>query len=325
MSSLQAEVVANSQAAWQTYCLAFASTSIVIWDHVITFGREVEYFWTGDWNISTVLYLSIRYIALLLAGISIYIHRDVPTGRSTQASEAYDRSIDHWLFAGYILVFVVILLCQAVVALRVWYLFSRNRFVRVGSFVLYAGSVIGCSVLGAREWYAVEEEFNNETDVAVSTKLTRMWYIFFPALVVHTALFLCKIWRVLESKGSWKNAPVMRRMLKDVDDLARGAVMYSFATATLLFSVIGLSDVNNPLVYQPALLGNFAVAATVVSVCRAMLNIKSLAATWHVEPAWLLNHAELSRVQWRRGGKEGELVVEIGGSEGGGGIELCEA
>lgn len=52
------------------------------------------------------------------------------------------------------------------------------------------------------------------------------------------------------------------------------------------------------------------VALAVVSVCRAMLSIKSLAATMHVDPGWLLNHAELSRVHWRPGTREGEIVVE---------------
>ncbi|KAG8216455.1 hypothetical protein J3R82DRAFT_6562 [Butyriboletus roseoflavus] len=42
-----------------------------------------------------------------------------------------------------------------------------------------------------------------------------------------------------------------------------------------------------------------------------MLSIKSLAATMHVDPGWLLNHAELSRVHWRHGAVEGEIVVEM--------------
>ncbi|KAG1841017.1 hypothetical protein DFJ58DRAFT_809261 [Suillus subalutaceus] len=42
-----------------------------------------------------------------------------------------------------------------------------------------------------------------------------------------------------------------------------------------------------------------------------MLSIRSLAATYHVDPAWLLNHTDLSRVQWRRGVTEGEIYVEV--------------
>lgn len=42
-----------------------------------------------------------------------------------------------------------------------------------------------------------------------------------------------------------------------------------------------------------------------------MLSLKSLAATVHVNPGWLLNHAELSRVHWHPGTMEGEIVVEM--------------
>jgi hypothetical protein len=41
-----------------------------------------------------------------------------------------------------------------------------------------------------------------------------------------------------------------------------------------------------------------------------MLSIRSLAATYDVDPTWLLSHAELSRVHWRRGANEGEIYVE---------------
>jgi hypothetical protein len=53
-----------------------------------------------------------------------------------------------------------------------------------------------------------------------------------------------------------------------------------------------------------------AITTTAISVCRAMLSIKSFTVTYHVDLAWLLNHAELSRVQWRGGASEGEIFVE---------------
>lgn len=63
-----------------------------------------------------------------------------------------------------------------------------------------------------------------------------------------------------------------------------------------------------------ALIQSFSpiVATIVVSVCRVMLSIRSVAATAHVDPDWLLNHAELSRVHWRRGAADGEIIVEVG-------------
>ena len=53
------------------------------------------------------------------------------------------------------------------------------------------------------------------------------------------------------------------------------------------------------------------LSITSVSVSRVMLSIQSFAAGLRVDPKWLLSHAELSRVQWRKGSHEGELIVEI--------------
>lgn len=77
---------------------------------------------------------------------------------------------------------------------------------------------------------------------------------------------------------------------------------------------LGAGKVMPPMSFAEgsrAVFPRLAVGTTVVSVCRAMLSIRSLAATYHVDPAWILNHAELSRVQWRRGASEGEIYVEV--------------
>jgi len=57
------------------------------------------------------------------------------------------------------------------------------------------------------------------------------------------------------------------------------------------------------------------VVATVLSVCRPMLRLHSLAATHGVSPSWLLNQAEMSRVRWIEGARVGEILVEV---------ELCD-
>ena len=50
---------------------------------------------------------------------------------------------------------------------------------------------------------------------------------------------------------------------------------------------------------------------TSVCISRLMLSIQSLAAGLQVEPTWLLSHAEMSRLRWRQGAHEGEMIVEI--------------
>ncbi|KIJ58137.1 hypothetical protein HYDPIDRAFT_44616 [Hydnomerulius pinastri MD-312] len=96
--------------------------------------------------------------------------------------------------------------------------------------------------------------------------------------------------------------------------MKEGMFIYAFATASLIFVTIGVLVKDLPTRIS-ALQANLATATTVVAICRVMLNIKSLAATAHVDPAWLLNHAELSRVYWRRGAADAEIFVEVGGGD----------
>jgi hypothetical protein len=52
-----------------------------------------------------------------------------------------------------------------------------------------------------------------------------------------------------------------------------------------------------------------------VSVSRVMLSIHSLASHLNSADVWLLNHGELSRVQWKKGSRAGELLVDVNVAE----------
>jgi len=54
----------------------------------------------------------------------------------------------------------------------------------------------------------------------------------------------------------------------------------------------------------------FPVATASVAASRVMLSIHSFAAKLGSDSAWLLNNIELSRVPWRYGASEGELIVD---------------
>ncbi|KAH7929727.1 hypothetical protein BV22DRAFT_1029125 [Leucogyrophana mollusca] len=300
-----ADQVAKASAGLHVAEVSFVSITLIIYDHVITLQEEVEYFWSGPWTISRVLYLTIRYLALALALSGIYVNFAPRPTTNMMGTGVYIEKMDPIALFSYVLVFVIILLCQGVVALRVWYLFSRNRFVRTFAVTLYLCSITGSITMACLLWSDMKAEFNAAADLFTPSSLRQIWMLYLPCIVVHSVLFLCKIYRVTTSHNTLRNTPLLGRMLKE------GSLMYCFATGSLLFSIIGLADVSNMDLYMPALLCYFAVAAIVVSVCRAMISIRSLATMWHVDPEWLLNHAELSRVHWKKG-NNGDLLVELG-------------
>jgi hypothetical protein len=49
---------------------------------------------------------------------------------------------------------------------------------------------------------------------------------------------------------------------------------------------------------------------TSIGVSRVLFSIHSLADKLGSDSAWLLNNVELSRVGWKRGAHDGELIIE---------------
>ncbi|KAG1814071.1 hypothetical protein EV424DRAFT_41625 [Suillus variegatus] len=223
-------------------------------------------------------------------------------------SQVYRHSVQ-WLFiTNFVLAFLIMELCQCVVTLRIWHLFHRSRFIRGLAVTVLIASATGVATAGIATFghiqaavYGLYNPLNLEENPAT------LFVIYLPALVVHTTMISLTIYRFGITPTTLPRRGIVHRFLKE------GMFMYVFAAGTLLYEIVALSLTRpgDMSVYYSALGGEIAVAATVISVCRAMLSIRSLAATCHVDPAWLLNHAELSRVHWRRGTSEGEIVVEV--------------
>ncbi|KIK39867.1 hypothetical protein CY34DRAFT_807768 [Suillus luteus UH-Slu-Lm8-n1] len=278
--------------------LALISFTLVVYDHAITFAEEIDFFWSGPWSASRILYLSIRYLAV--TQVFLVFLADIKSGSSPVAD---------WLFVlNYLLAFVVMVLCQCVVTLRVWHLFHRSRVIRWFAAAVFISSMIGTTIVGGLSFNDVKAAYEVSSSSAKSSSgHPEIFTIYLPSLIVHTVMFSLTMHRFRSSSRALQEHGIFHRILKE------GMFMYAFAAGTLLYEIISLSmnSRKNVADYYPALGGGLAVGTTVVSVCRAMLSIRSLAATYHVDPAWILNHAELSRVQWRRGASEGEIYVEV--------------
>ncbi|KAG0708132.1 hypothetical protein DFH29DRAFT_893146 [Suillus ampliporus] len=215
----------------------------------------------------------------------------------------------NWLFTvDYILVIVLLQLCQCVVTLRVWHLFPRSCFIRFLAAVILIVGAAGTAISGGLRFHVIKSTmFEIYNDPLTTNQNSFLFLIYLPSLLVHTTMLSLTIYRFYASSAALQRHGIIHRFLKE------GVFVYVFAAGTLLYEIVALSltDPRDFPSYYVALGGEIAVATAVVSVCRAMLSIRSLAATYHVDPAWLLNHAELSRVQWRRGATEGEIFVEV--------------
>lgn len=277
--------------------IAVASAALIVYDHVITFDQEVDLFWTGRRDASRFFYLSIRYLGLVQAFISVYMHFHVS---------------DPTLFKGLLIANVALItlgaaLCQAVIALRVWYLFTRNMQIRVFAASLYILCIGSTIVLSGTLF---DQYFQEMVHPSLAKNPTIFALVYAPGFVNHSVLFSLKVYRFMTSDRFQRRSSLLKGFLKE------GLIMYACATGSLLYTITALSLTNVAQldIYYTGLQGGLVVGATIVSVCHALLSIRSISATLHVDPAWLLNHAELSRVQWTKGDSEGEIFVELHGS-----------
>ncbi|KAF8556007.1 hypothetical protein OG21DRAFT_1409977, partial [Imleria badia] len=186
-----------------------------------------------------------------------------------------------------------------VITLRIWFLFSRKPAVKIFAVFLPIATFVTSALLVALQWNSIQSTLLNPPLSAASS----FAWAYVPSLVFHSVLFALKVYRFLTSSVRMKTDTLLWGLHKRVP------------SASLLFGVVDLSMAEPsqlPVSRQPLALILPIVTAIVVSVCRVMLSIRSVAATAHVDPEWLLNHAELSRVYWRQGNVDGEIIVEVG-------------
>jgi len=202
--ALDTNVLAEIQAS----NLSFASISLIIYDHLITLGQEVTWFWSGSWTLSRILYLSIRYLSLCQACISLFSHFIAinPSG------------MDQIYRATFSLTFIVIVLCQAVITLRVWYLFPRSRVIRYVAVTTYLACAAVTLSLAGYYCGAIEsfvDTLSIESDLALQMHPPLVWQVYVPSLFIHSFLFSLKIYRVVTCSDSLGNMPLLQRFLKE--------------------------------------------------------------------------------------------------------------
>ncbi|GBE77309.1 hypothetical protein SCP_0101820 [Sparassis crispa] len=302
-----AALVPSLEGAQNTRYLALATFIAYSYDYFLTVDEEIEYFWKGDWDLTKILFITNRYFApivIILGLISLF---------------APGLSFELWVDctgaipATYILNIIGICIVQGIIVLRIWYIFSSRRTLRLLVVVAYVGCTVATAVVFASLWHqfaAIHIDIPGYNFLGCGAPpATDAWRMFLPNLIIHTILFIGTTIPALKPNGDGRRSPLMLRLIRD------GGTFYIVVFIVALVSTIGALqhhhlEIMFPAIYSNALLGLISIATS-----HLMLSIRSLAANLSIDPNWLLNNAELSRVQWRKGAHDGELIVEIGPRE----------
>ncbi|TBU48275.1 hypothetical protein BD309DRAFT_1015745 [Dichomitus squalens] len=280
--------------------LAIAAMACFLYDAVVTFDQEVEYFWKGSWSLSRGLFFVNRYFPLFVLFIGLVGF----TGRNLSVEEYVCDGLIHTTF---VLTIVSIFVVQAIIVLRICYVYSKDIVARVIVIGTLAVCTICTLVLFGTVWHDIDAQVpvpGFTIDSCTAPPSREMWKIFVPSIILHTLLFLATTLPAVRLRRLGQQSMLVDRLVMD------GGLFYFAVFAAAMFQTIG-ALAKTPLVTTPAIYSNVWLSLSSIAVSRLMLGIRSLAAELSLEPDWLLNNTELSRVNWKRGPRNGEIIVEI--------------
>ncbi|KAH9923677.1 uncharacterized protein B0H18DRAFT_1014600 [Fomitopsis serialis] len=136
------------------------------------------------------------------------------------------------------------------------------------------------------------------------------WRVYVPDLVLQTIVFGATLWPAVELWRRGQHSQLLTRVVRD------GGLFYVVVFTAVAFTAIGSLQQKSFPVMLAAAYSDLLLAVSCVAVSRLMLSIHSLASHLSMDLSMLLSTAELSRIRWKRGMHDGELIVEIDTVEG---------
>ncbi|RDB15060.1 hypothetical protein Hypma_005443 [Hypsizygus marmoreus] len=206
---------------------------------------------------------------------------------------------------------VALFVIQGIPVLRVFYMFSHSLVARCIIAFSYGAAIVSSItlltlVLGGASLLtplSVLAEVADLVGCPVQTE-TKFWHLYIPAFLLHTILYVFTLIRVLSCDDS-PQALLIRRLHRD------GGFFYLVVIAAVGYTEVGSGLFDHPGINIPAVFANFLLAATSISISRVMLSFRQLAEHIRNNPNRLgtVNSIPLSRVNWRKGSRDGEYLV----------------
>jgi len=299
MVHISAHDIASIQGAENARIILIALFCLSVYEWLITLDEEIKYFWSGPWGMSRMLFLLNRYLSPAISVLALFC-----VSLPNPGPKFCKRGIQTLFLISIVALGVV----QAMLVIRVWYLFSQSRSTRLAMIAAFA--ITNLLSLYFAVMAGIQLEITpNLTQLHLygcrADRPSRFWRLWLPSLVLHTLLYCLTAFRALKNRRVFKEAPILKRLVRD------GGFFYFVVFISVLFTAIGSFLQQYPTINVPAIFSNFTVATTSIAASRVMLSIHSLAAKLGSDSAWLLNNIELSRVPWRRGDTEGEIIVDM--------------
>ncbi|KAJ7360828.1 hypothetical protein DFH08DRAFT_359972 [Mycena albidolilacea] len=314
---LTADEIGSIQGAENARVILITLFCLSVYEWMITLDDEIKYFWTGPWGMSRILFLVNRYLSPAISVLALFCVSLPNPGFEVGLQTWYSNPVRYkyrgpWCSSRWVIraTFIhsgssYVTHFPAMLVVRVWYLFGQSRSARITMIVSFVSTNVLSLYFAVLAGMQLEVTENlHEFHGCRANRPANFWRLWLPSLVLHTLLYCLTAFRALKNRRIFKEAPILKRLLRD------GGFFYFVVFISILFTAIGSFLRQYPSVNTPAIFSNFSVATTSIAASRVMLSIHSLAAKLGSDSAWLLNNIELSRVPWRQGATEGEIIVD---------------
>ncbi|KAJ3868196.1 hypothetical protein EV359DRAFT_77857 [Lentinula novae-zelandiae] len=323
-----------------------ACLALSVYEWSITLDQEIEYFWTGKWTISRILFFLNRYIPPFLVMLGL-IEFSIPNP-SNEVRPSISSTVSRLLIRS--IPFPHPFAIQVVRGTSCFVLRSNHSMSKIAasrlsgshsshqsspwvpskrcSFSVYVAISLAYTSVAAMGLRLPNTSlFMQGAPGCRVARPVKFWRMFMPSLGLHTILYIMTAVRALRNRRILKDAPVLKRLLRD------GGLFFFVVFVSIGFTAIGsflenVPQINIPVIFSKyvsppsticthnpyddptTVVQSYLLAVTSIAMSRIMFSIHSLASHLGSETGWLLSNVELRRTNWRKGATEGELIVE---------------
>ncbi|KAJ3918160.1 hypothetical protein F5877DRAFT_79247 [Lentinula edodes] len=338
-------IIASLEGSEIARIVNIACLALSVYEWLITLDQEIEYFWTGKWTISRILFFLNRYIPPFLVMLGL-IEFSIPNP-SNEVRPSISSTVSRLLIRS--VPFPRPFAIQVVRGTSCFVLRSNHSVSKIAasrlsgshsshqsspwvpskrcSFSVYVAISLAYTSVAAMGLRLLNTSlFMQGAPGCRVARPVKFWRMFMPSLGLHTILYIMTAVRALRNRRILKDAPVLKRLLRD------GGLFFFVVFVSIGFTAIGsflenVPQINIPVIFSkyvylpstialiilttiPRLVQSYLLAVTSIAMSRIMFSIHSLASHLGSETGWLLSNVELRRTNWRKGATEGELIVE---------------
>lgn len=242
--------------------LSAAGLVFMLYDHLLTFGDEVEYVWSSRWTLPKGLFLFVRY----LVPTAMIINSYQMSGLSQMILP--DIFCVVWLCVAAYLGLITIAISNFIVLLRLWVLWDRNRRLMAWTilyYVLTQIATIACSTIVIGKMIPAIS-FQKTLGICILSDRAHIALFWAPGIFFEVMVFITTFWNAV-GRPQDRNSPFVKAMYRD--GLAYFMILFSLRMTNLLLALFA------PL--SLIFLGCFFIwASTTVTLTRLVLNLRRM-------------------------------------------------